>query len=132
MQNLEQRRAANALQKSDDCRKKDDEGDCLSGYPALIINNGLLACLAYSLEKKGQHERIAKAIAFHLDDMGICERIGGGTPDAGWLLGCLAGRNRAAANAATAFTLRRATDEALAFLGYLKRFAKQPSTPLAP
>lgn len=120
MENLEQRRAAHALEKCPDCRKREGEGDCLSGYPGLIINNGLLACLAFSLEKEGQHQRVADAIAYHLDEMKICERSGGGQADAAWLLRYLG------SDQATAHTLRRATDEALAFLGYLKRFVKTP------
>lgn len=125
MENLEQRRAKNALTRAAACRKQSGEGDCLSGYPGLIINNGLLSCLAFSLEKEKQHHRVADAIAFHLDEMQICERIGGGTADAAWLLKYLSGKANGAGNRpATAHTLRRATDEALAFLGYLKRFVK--------
>lgn len=120
MENLEQRRANNALAKAGSCRKRDGEGDCLSGYPGLIINNGLLACLAFSLEKEGQHERVASAIAQHLHEMNICRRNNGGKPDAAWLIRHLG------AGQATAHTLRRATDEALAYLGYLKRFVKTP------
>lgn len=127
MENLEQRRAKNALARTQACRRQQGEGDCLSGYPGLIINNGLLACLAYSLEKEGQHQRVADAIAYHLDAMAICERIGGGQADASWLLQYLSGRVNGPRNQpATAHTLRRATDEALAFLGYLKRFVKTP------
>lgn len=127
MENLEQRRAANALAKAVPCRRQAAEGDCLSGYPGLIINNGLIACLAFSLEKEGQHERVADAIAFHLDDMAICERLGGGSSNGRWLLDFLTGRARNAQNQpipVSAYTLRRAADEALAFLSYLKRFAK--------
>jgi CRISPR/Cas system CMR-associated protein Cmr5 small subunit len=136
MDNLEQRRAANALAKADYCRKGKGEGDCLSGFPGLIINNGLLACLAYSLDKQGQHDRVANAIAFHLHEMEIAERLGGGQADARWLLDYLVGRARNQQNQfiqVSAHTLRRATDEALAFLGYLKRFAKLPAlTPAQP
>jgi CRISPR/Cas system CMR-associated protein Cmr5 small subunit len=121
MENLEQRRAANALRRATDCRKQQGEGDCLSGYPGLVINNGLLSCLAYSLEKEGQHLRVVNAIAFHLDDLEICQRLGGGDADAAWLLRHLI------ANGTSAHTLRRATAESLAFLGYLKRFVKTPS-----
>lgn len=120
MTNLEQRRAWNARTKTSDCRKREGEGDCLSGYPGLIINNGLLACLAFSLDKQGQHQRVAKAIAYHLDEMEICRRTDGGHADAVWLLHHLSNGQT------TAQTLRRATDEALAFLGYLKRFVKAP------
>lgn len=126
MENLEQRRAKHALVKAPSCGKGDG-GDCLSGYPGLIINNGLLACLAFSREKEGQHLRVADAIAFHLHEMEVCERIGSGQVDAAWLLQYLSGRVNGPGNQpATAHTLRRATDEALAFLGYLKRFVKTP------
>ncbi len=127
MENLEQRRAAHALARAHNCRRLPGEGDCLSGYPGIIINSGLLACLAFSLEKGGQHERVANAIAFHLDEMEICERIGGGQADTAWLLRHLSGQTTGAGNrTANAHTLRRATGEALAFLGYLKRFVKTP------
>ena len=135
MENLEQHRAANALARATDCRKRADEGDCLSGYPSLITNNGLLACLAYSIEKSTRDGRlvptkqwinVANAIAFHLDKMGIARR-NGGQADAIWLRDYLAGRaqdNRNERIGVDSFTLRRATNEALAFLGYLKRFVK--------
>ncbi|WP_395718802.1 type III-B CRISPR module-associated protein Cmr5 [Prosthecobacter sp.] len=133
MENLEQRRAENALSRAHACRKQPGEGDCLSGYPGLIINNGLLACLAYSLEKEGQHQRVGDAIAFHLHEMEICERVGGGASDAQWLLQYLSSQVNGPRNQpATAHTLRRATDEALAFLGYLKRFVKTPLANLQP
>lgn len=121
MENLEQRRAKNALTEAEHCKKQNGEGDCLSGYPGLIINNGLLACLAFSLEKKGLHGRVANAIAHHLHDMHICRRNGNGQPDAAWLLCHLSSAQT------TSLTLRRATDEALTYLGYLKRFAKTPA-----
>ena len=132
IQNLEQKRASNALDKAPSCRKRADEGDCLSGFPSLIVNNGLLACLAYSIEKSAKKDgsidrekqwfNISNAIAFHLHEMGIAQRAQG-QADALWLRDYLVGR-------ADSFVLRRATDEALAFLSYLKRFAKSAaSTP---
>lgn len=128
MENLEQRRAAHALAKAQACRKQDNDGDCLPGYPGLIINNGLLATLAFAMEKSivmGQVSRraqwwaVSSAIADHLHQLGIV-RSQQGEPDAASL------RNELISTRCDAFTLRRATDEALAFLGYLKRFAKQP------
>lgn len=118
MENLEQRRAEHAIHCAKGCRKTKEEGDCLSGYPALIINNGLLACLAFSLEKEGQHSRVADAIAYHLHELEVCKCIGGGSADARWLLSHLS-RPETSAHA-----LRRASNETLAFLGYLKRFVK--------
>lgn len=115
-QNLEQRRAAHADSRTTACRKQPGEGDCLSGYPSLIINNGLLAALAFSLEKKKQHERVADAIADHLHQMGIARAANNQPPSANSLLQTLISGDSQ--------MLRRATDEALAYLAYLKRFAR--------
>jgi CRISPR type III-B/RAMP module-associated protein Cmr5 len=115
-QNLEQRRAAHADKKASDCAKLDKEGDCLSGYPSLIINNGLLATLAFSMEKKKQHLRVADAIAWHLHEMGITTSSKGETPNAQTL--------KKGLTEADSQILRRATDEALSFLAYLKRFVR--------
>ena len=124
MENLEQIRAKNALAQAPGCGKGEG-GDCLSGYPGLIINNGLLACLAFSLEKEDQNLSVANAIARHLHDLNIC-RSETGKPDAATLLRHLGGAT------ATSHTLRRATDEALAFLGYLKRFVKSTAQEKSP
>jgi len=134
MQNLEQFRAHNALDRAPVCRKASGDGDCLSGFPSLIVNNGLLAALAYSIEKstktdgsldrRKQWINIAESIAFHLHEMQIARRPGSRT-DALWLRSFLAGCTPDTQNRdADSFVLRRATDEALAFLTYLKRFAK--------
>lgn len=125
MENLEQRRAAHALNHATACRKQEKDGDCLPGYPGLIINNGLLATLAFAIEKsterglinhRAQWWAVSTAIAAHLHEQSIV-RQPQGQPDAVSL------RNQLAAG--DGFLLRRATDEALAFLKYLKRFAKQ-------
>lgn len=112
-QNLEQVRAKHALEKAPDARKQINEGDCLSGYPSLIINNGLLATLAFSIDKEKQHLRVATAIAFHLHHLGVVAQP---APSAAALRDALVN--------ADSHKLRRATAEALAFLAYLKRFAK--------
>ena len=112
-QNLEQVRAKHALERASDARKQNNEGDCLSGYPSLIINNGLLATLAFSLDKKKQHLRVADAVAFHLHHLGVVVQS---TPSAAGLRDLLVKTD--------SHKLRRATAEALAFLAYLKRFAK--------
>ena len=121
MKNLDQIRARNALDCSVDChdpnrdaRKQDREGNCLSGYPSLIITNGLLATLAFSIDKKRQHERIANAIGYHLASRGVVPQP---KPSATALRAALTAQN------ADALMLQRATDEALAFLAFLKRFA---------
>lgn len=112
-QNLEQVRAKHALEKAPDARKQNNEGDCLSGYPSLIINNGLLATLAFSIDKEKQHVRVANAVGYHLHQLGVVVQS---VPGAAGL--------RDALVKADSHKLRRATAEALAFLAYLKRFAK--------
>ncbi|MEI6396254.1 MAG: type III-B CRISPR module-associated protein Cmr5 [Verrucomicrobiota bacterium] len=115
-QNLEQIRAKHALDRAADVKKQNSEGDCLSGYPSLVINNGLLATLAFSLDKEKQHARVANAVAYHLHKLGTVSQTGNGAPSASTL--------RDALTKADSQTLRRATVEVLAFLAYLKRFAK--------
>ena len=115
-QNLEQVRAKHALDRAADVKKQSSEGDCLSGYPSLVVNNGLLATLAFSLDKEKQHVRVANAVAYHLHNLGTVPQTGNGMPSASTL--------RDALTRADSQILRRATGEALAFLAYLKRFAK--------
>ena len=126
MKTLAQIRAANALQSAPTVQLELDrsgQGDALSGFPMLILIVGLLAALAFSVERKrndhGQivpkhaaHLAIAVALATHLrhERIAICSAT-----DANDLLSRLA-RDQ------TASQLRRATAEAIAFLGYLKRF----------
>lgn len=111
--NIDQVRAKNALSETaKKARKSGDEGDNLSGFPSLIINNGLLATLAFCKDKgkDTQHGRIASAIAYHLKERKITS-----ASDGGQLLEelCLADDTD---------TIRQSTTEALFFLNYLKRF----------
>lgn len=108
--NIEQIRAKNALAATG-AKKQNGEGDNLSGYPSLIMNNGLIATIAFSIDKAKQHQRIADEIAKHLNDRKIII-----TTDAKNL--------RDALCKCSASTLQRATDEALQFLSYLKRFQR--------
>jgi CRISPR/Cas system CMR-associated protein Cmr5 small subunit len=121
MQNLEQIRARNAMAKANDVKASDGEGNAISGYPSLIMSNGLLATVAFSLQKGGQMERIADAIAFHLSH--ICEPgqagnlLAGAAQNASGLIKQLTDQK------ADSLLLQRCTAESLAFLAYLKRFA---------
>ncbi len=132
MQNLEQIRARNALacslncppeQAQRDARKRQGEGDALAGYPSLITNNGLLATVAFSVQKGDQMERIANAVAYHLsnlsDDQQRSNLLQGQPDNAHGLL------TKLSAADSDALLLQRCTAEALAFLAYLKRFAAQ-------
>ena len=111
--NIDQVRARNALtEEARNAKKGQGEGDSLSGYPALIINNGLIATVAFSIDKEGQHQRIADAVAFHLNERGIVNANN-------------AASLRDALCNCDGSTLRRATHEALQFLSYLKRFQRR-------
>ena len=106
--NVDQIRAANALSATE-AKKKEGEGDNLSGFPSLIINNGLISTIAFSVDKGGQHERIASAISSHLSQRGI-------------ILSASAKDLRDGLCSASSSTLKLATTESLEFLAYLKRF----------
>ena len=137
MKNLEQVRAANALraikriQEHDSKGKGDKGGDALTGLPALIVNNGLLATLAFSKSKsktdkntgeykKSGHEVICDEIAVHLGWEDIKLLHGKHTADG--LLAYLTNDD------SDSMRLRLCTAETLAFLNYLRRFAKADKT----
>ena len=106
--NIDQIRAASAL-RNNAVKKEEGEGDNLSGFPSLIINNGLIAAIAFAIDKGNQHMRIATALAEHLNEQGVIKATSSATlRDA--LCNC------------PASTLQRATRESLSFLSYLKRF----------
>lgn len=123
MQNLEQIRARNALARAGEVRTRNNEGNALSGYPSLITNNGLLATVAFSIQKGDQMQRIADAIGYHLSNLGDGAQqtnlLQEHPADASGMLAKLSAAN------ADAFLLQRCTAESLAFLAYLKRFAPQ-------
>lgn len=117
--NLEQVRARNAHDAVSGVLKDwgVQNGDVISGFPALIVNNGLLATLAFSISKKdkGGYKEICDAIAIHLADSAV-----------GLLAGKPATREGLRDHLVTqdSVALRRCTAETLAYLNYLKRFAK--------
>lgn len=118
MKNLEQVRANNALaamEKYPDISKGRGGGDALTGFPALIVGNGLLATFAFSLKNGGGHEAICNAIADHLADKEIA-LAKTSDPGARGLVKFLVQNDSS--------VLRLCTAEALAFLNYLRRFVK--------
>ena len=113
LQNLEQLRAAHALLKTDRLDRQ-----AINKIPALIINNGLLAAAAFSLGESRSGMRAAfEATTDYLKQRGHLASNTPATPDG--LIDHLSRR------AATSADLQRATSEALAYLAYLKRFAKK-------
>ncbi len=112
MQNLEQIRAKHALDKSGNIERKK-----IAGLPGLIINNGLLATAAFSNDgtEQRKHMKLAlDAVAEHLKNQNL---LGLNKGDTDGML------NHFASPETTSHDLQRATEEALAYLSYLKRFA---------
>lgn len=115
MKTLAQIRAANALP----CYGREfggqQGGEVIKKLPAYIRNDGLLASLAFCVEKGGNHLEVAGLIAKHLahheEDGQIAITRSRDPVD---LLQELA--------AGDATLLRRATAETLALLNYMKRF----------
>lgn len=113
MKTLSQVRAANALRCRGTQFKGQAGGEVISKLPALIQTNGLLATLAFCVDKKGGHLAAAKLIADHLRDEAIKITKSESVDE---LIDELA--------RADAALLRRATAETLALLNYMKRFAE--------
>lgn len=116
MKTLAQIRAANALK----CYGREfggqQGGEVIKKLPTRIHSNGLLASLAFCLEKGGDHLEVATLIAEHLAFQAPDGRVAiTRHRDLVGLIEELAG--------ADASLLRRATSEALALLNYMKRFA---------
>jgi CRISPR type III-B/RAMP module-associated protein Cmr5 len=123
MKNLEQLRANSALKFADEVAKGNtvargaEGGEAIKKIPAMIMANGLLATLAFSLEPRREgYESIFTALARHLasEAIGIVSNV----QDARSLIKHLTEANSA--------TLKLATGEALEWLGYARRFVKQP------
>lgn len=113
MKTLAQIRAQNALKCIGQEFKGQVGGDVVNKIPSMIQNNGLMAALAFCFAKGGGHEKVTNLIAEHLSDESIGIVRAGNTEE---LIEELANGD--------ATLLRRATAEAIAFLNYVKRFAK--------
>ncbi|VVM05378.1 type III-B CRISPR module-associated protein Cmr5 [Methylacidimicrobium tartarophylax] len=110
MQNLEQERACHALKQS---KEKNFSRQDVSKLPALILGNGLLATAAFALDGRSRSRMAAAmdAIADHLANRKLTKKR-----SAEEMLDELSTKN--------SLNLRLATEEALAYLVYLKRFAR--------
>ena len=119
MKNLEQIRAANALAFANadlDVGGKEG-GNVLKKVPALIMGNGLLAAGAFAFaQKENGWNNCFNHIAIHLAHPDIAI-LPNSAKDLDAMMLYLTGRD------ADSQTLKLATDEALAWLGYARRFA---------
>ncbi len=121
MQNLDQIRAENALTatgrnqpQTAQLRLALVEERAVTKLPAMIVNNGLLAAAAFAQDKDEKLCNAMDAVARHLADTRI-GRLSAQSPSTDALIKDLAG--------SPSQKLRLASAEALAYLGYLKRFA---------
>lgn len=116
MKQLEQLRAAHALNHVGTLRK-----EAINSLPGLILANGLLATLAFceassSGDNRGDQKQALLVMADFLAAQEVLQNKPSGLTD---LLEEL--------TSGSADQLQRVTDESLAYLSYLKRFArKQP------
>jgi CRISPR/Cas system CMR-associated protein Cmr5 small subunit len=123
MKNLEQIRAHSAIQFADEVASGRSPasgaqgGEAIKKIPPMIMGNGLLATIAFSLEpRRDGYASIFSALAKHLasNDIGITP----GAVDASSLIRQLTESDSA--------TLKLATAEALEWFGYARRFVKPP------
>ncbi len=129
MKNLEQIRAKHALdfwhptQGQPPAARGVNQGDVVSKLPSLIVSNGLLQTAAFARSKGGGHEELLLAVFRFL-----CHRDRGllpsppparqGETELDTYIRLLSDGPDA-----TSHRLQAATAEAVAYLGYLKRFA---------
>jgi CRISPR/Cas system CMR-associated protein Cmr5 small subunit len=121
MKNLDQIRANNALRHKDRIANSQGGGDAISGFPMLVLTDGLLAALAFACEWKDRRSGTRKHPGEYTVAHAMTEHLGHErnticiATDPDDLLHLLASSD-------TDTLLRRATAESLAFLSYLKRF----------
>lgn len=139
MQNLEQIRAKNALNAANDATFSGKaNGEVIKKVPTLIQQNGILAALAFASETKkaGElknpgHALVFASIFLHCAERNLLKK------NANLTLKELANRGADLKNlmddmsrqlfSGDSASLRNVTSEALAFLNYLRRFAKKDS-----
>lgn len=113
MKNLEQIRAAHALEASVTKMGGKKGGEVVKKIPTMIRENGILGALAFSIESGGGYADCFAAILTHL------RMVKASRADS------IDGFLKELANADSAY-MRRVTSEAMAYLNYLRRFADKP------
>lgn len=121
MQNLEQIRARHVLEfaNKNGGVAGQEGGEVIKKIPPLVMNNGLLATMAYSFsEKKVAWKLVFDAVAVHLasPEIAIVDKS---VKDRQGLMAFLVGETT------TSETLKRATSETMAWLDYARRFVKK-------
>lgn len=116
MKNLDQIRAKNALEATQDTRFSGaNNGEVAKKVPTMIMENGLIAAAAFAIETGKGYEGVFNAIIAHLHTVA-----------------CLPGTGKMKLNGfvedlcnSDSSTLRKVTAETMAYLSYLRRFAKK-------
>lgn len=119
--NLEQVRAAQAVGDAQDIlKKRGSSGNQLNGYHSLIITNGLLSTLAFSAAKGGEYALIAEILVGHLAHLQKLRLFPGAvlTTSLNSAIRDMSSRD------VSPQLLAMMTDECMAYLNYLKRFAR--------
>lgn len=118
--NLAQIRALNAVKAAEDAVfAGQNGGEVAKKIPAYIIESGLLGALAFALEKGGGHLEVFEAVLEHLKSDGINDPTARNAADPEAWFEELA--------KADVSQLRAATAETMAYLAFLRRFAKKES-----
>jgi CRISPR/Cas system CMR-associated protein Cmr5 small subunit len=116
MKNLEQIRAKNAMNFANKGTVKGKEGgEVMKKIPPIVMNNGLLAAIAYSYDQKEGWRQVFDAVAVHLSDQDIhiVHLTQNQQNRDGLMTELMSGDS---------MLLRRATAETLAWLNYARRF----------
>lgn len=115
LRNLEQIRAKNAYAARGSIEKGKEGGRAVAKkVPTMIVSNGFIGALAFAIEDNGGYLTVFQEVIKHLHDAKLDCGIVATEPQA--FLDELCGKS--------ADTLRAVTSEAMAYLNYLRRFAK--------
>ena len=117
--NLAQIRGKNAFEATRNASfSGENSGEVVKKIPALIVECGLLATLAYAIAKKGDWEKAFLVILHHLKDDAIQDATAKDIDEnlKAWFEHLVS---------VSAEELRQATAETLAFLEFFRRFAKK-------
>ena len=112
MKNLEQIRAKNALEAAEKYNfKGKNEGDIVKKVPTMILENGILASAAFAKEAGKFYKDVFHAVIAHLKSIDMMP--GNKNEILPWLTSDV-----------DSSQLRAITSEVMAYLNYLRRFAK--------
>ncbi len=113
MKNLEQIRAKNALEAAKEKISGKEGGEVAKKVPTMILENGILAAATFARETGKGYDKVFHAIITHLKD----ENIGIMPKDKMKIIDWLV--------TVDSSKLRAVTAETMAYLSYLRRFAKK-------